>query len=237
MISTATVAAGALLTYVSLAIDRAHPPGGGTAKPPAPRYRRHSLASATSTVIDGTGEHEAVASMPSLPGTSHSRRIAATAESLRGAAQGIANSKATEEATTLALGELVQEQERERDLAAEESASFRPRARALFDMDRVNPTRLETKGGRAEEGTPSLSGNVNVVGAVAESPGHMWSSSKSKPRCYIYNGVHRCHANVFFFGISKCGACICMLQIDPLMIFACFESLRKQRKSKRTGSR
>ena len=217
MVSTATVAAGALLTYLSLSIDRAHPLGGGTAKPPAPRYRHHSLVSATSAVIDGTGEHEAVASMSSLPGTSHSRRIAATVESLRGAAQGVANTEAAKEATTLAVGELVQEQERER-VEAKESASLPPRARALVDLDRVNPTLLETEGGRVEERTPSRFGNVKDFGAVVKSHGQIKPGLKQ--RCYIDDGVHRCHANVIFFGVSKCGACM-HAENRPVDFFPC----------------
>lgn len=218
ILCTATAAAALLAVYLLL-VD-AHPltSHGSRVGIPSDVDRHRDRASAGAAPA-GLGARDAAPTMLSRSGTP-SRRLEAMADSLRGAARGSAGIESAWEAVAMAPAAAVEaEVGREQGGKLEEDVlvetlpwviSSEPRG--LSDSGDVNRRRLEAEeaGDGKERESRQLAANLNVTQrkSFKKERGRVWINLKGHPRCYTQEGVHKCHANVYYFGVSKCGACL-----------------------------
>lgn len=206
IVCTATAVAALLAVYLLL-VD-AHPlsPRGSRIgiSSEADLYRARASAGAASAGLDARN------TAPMMPSTSRtpSRRLEAMTDSLRAAARGSASNDSAWEAVAMAPAAAGREQggEPEEDLSKEMLPWIIPSAHSAL-VESGEPEDAEDAKERKLRELAAAS-NAGAKKKFNRERGRIWMNIEGHPRCYTQEGVHKCHANVYYFGVSKCGACV-----------------------------
>lgn len=207
-IACTAIAAAALLAVCLLLVDARPLSTRGTRIGISYEANLHRDRALAGTAPAGLGARDAAPSMPSRYGTP-SRRLEAMTDLSRGAARGSAGIDLAWEAVEMAPAAAAG---REQGGGPEEGLSTETLPWVISSPHRAlaESGEAEDAGDARERESRELTAFFNAAASknVKKERGRVWINLKGHPRCYTQEGVHKCHANVYYFGVSKCGASV-----------------------------